>query len=480
MELDSSLQDAALRLDVVSKKTTSAGPPVAAAQASSAAPVAAPAVDSVALQVKEFLTKGDIFFSQGRLDEAKTEWEQALRLDPGNASAQESLKKLETLRAEDQARKEAERAQKAKEEEEAKASKEKDAQLASLLSAGQAAFDAGNYDDAIAQWQEALKQDPQNAIAQANLASAQQMKSSREKETQISGLLQQGQASFDAGNYDDAIAKWEEIMKMDPGNAIAQMNLASAQQMKAAAEAQAAAPAVEPAPAADETPSQEQAAAPEISQRQQDASEAKIKDGISSGDLYAQVGDWPAAIQEYQKVLAIDPANTQAQEKLAEAQKALTEKENAAKKAEQEKLDKERKMAQSISALLTQGEVYFKDGAFDEAIDLWTQVLEISPNDPTAKAKIAQARDLKLARDQRKKKELEAKEFAKQRAMIRIKEAQLKQKKEAATAEGGAFRPAGAATAKAPKKKLHLAKKRDAFLDERFLDETLASITSDY
>ena len=53
----------------------------------------------------------------------------------------------------------------------------------------------------------------------------------------------------------------------------------------------------------------------------------------------------------------------------------------------------------------------------------------------------------------------------------------MKQKKEAAPAEGAFRLPE---QAQAPKKKLHLAKKRDAFLDERFLDETLASITSDY
>ncbi len=433
-ELDPSLKEALARVDIITQKTS--GNATAQVQATALASQ----TDTMALQVKECVTRGELFFNQGQLNEAQAQWQEALRLDPSNAAAQESLNKLTQLRNADEAKVKQEQAQKSQEEEAENAKKQAEAKITDLLTQGQTSFDASNYDDAIAKWKEVLQLDPGNAVAKMNLESAEKMKASAQKPA-------------------------EEALPAAP--------VPAAETPAAEAPAEKVPPAATEAPATETAAPAAQAPAP-VEERVQKASTQKIDEGLSSGDLYLDIKDYASAIKEYKKVLDMDPANARAKEKIDQAQKALTAKNEEIKAVEQKKVAHEK----NVSGLLTQGEVQFKQGNFDEAIQIWSEILEADPANSVAQDKIAEAKDLKIARDTRIKKEMEAKEFAKQRALVRIKEAQLKQKKEEVSAEG-AYRAPEAATAKAPKKKLHLAKKRDAFLDERFLDETLASITSD-
>ncbi len=345
------------------------------------------------LNAQEMLARADIYFEQGRMEDAQKEWESALLLDPVNKSAQQALKRLADLRTRDKAQ---------------------------------------------------IEQKEQKETQQE-----EQFSKRRQWEANIARLLKDGQALFDGGAYAEAIDKWSEVLVHDPKNSVAPLNIALARKMMA--------PAGQAAPEAALSKSKE-----------------AIQEALSTGDLFMNIGDHTAAIEEYQKVLDMDPANTVAKAKLIAAQQAMAKSgvsslEAAKRGALAGKLE-DKKKAKNIMGLLTQGEVKFKEASFDDAIEIWTQVLEINPANDQARERIAEARDLKLSFAKTKKRSAEAVEFTKQKALIKIKEAQLKKKK--AVFEEGSFRPAGLAGIAAPaKKKLSLAKKEDALLDERYSEE---------
>ncbi len=402
LELDPTLKHALSRIDAVNREIA------LIPSKSQEAAVLAPASDMLAVRIKEFMTKGEIYFSQGQMTEAGMEWRKVLKVDPENTQARAALDKLAVLKAQDDAAIDRELMEQVDEDRNAKKENQKALRLAQLIKQAQAFCDAGSYDGAITRWQEALGLDPENSIVKAGLDNARKMK------------------------------------------------------------AQPAAPQ----PAAGEKPVPAPVAT--ISEVEQKARQANIKEALSSGDLFMQIKDYSSAIEEYENVLSLDPSHAEAKEKIVQARMALGMNEQEARNVAPKKKTKEQK----ISSLLTNGEVQFKEGSFDQAIEVWNKVLQMEPSNSTARDKIMEAKDLKMSFDTRKKKDVDAREFIKQRALVRIKEAQLKGKKTITQADGG-FRASQPVPEKTPKKRLCLAKNRDAFLDERFVEETQVSVTQE-
>lgn len=76
-------------------------------------------------------------------------------------------------------------------------------------------YKKGNIRGAIVKWQEGLNTDPNNAQLKAYIKSAEEK---LEIASNLPRILAEGLDIYKKGQIEDAIAKWEEVLKFDPGN----------------------------------------------------------------------------------------------------------------------------------------------------------------------------------------------------------------------------------------------------------------------
>ncbi len=212
--------------------TTPAPTPVPVATAAPPPKFEAPAgkAASIALAASDAFGKGDY-------DKAIQKAQEALREDPGSTAAQKIL---------DQARNGKEAHGKLAAARTALASKD-------FARARQIAQDASR----TAPWDEQVNGvlneiSRAEAAEQAQAASAAQAKALQEKsarETEINTLLSRATAALGSDKFDEAVALYSEVLKIDPGNGPAQSGQIGAMTAKRAALAAAAAAAATTAPA---------------------------------------------------------------------------------------------------------------------------------------------------------------------------------------------------------------------------------------
>jgi len=113
-----------------------------------------------------------------------------------------------------------------------------------LSSQANGQFRAGEFDAAIATWQEVLNIDPANADAAAAIASIEEEKvaseeraKEQEKQEQMAGHLQTAGELEDAGDLAGARAEWEKLAALDEGNSEAADNISRLDGALSAAEA---------------------------------------------------------------------------------------------------------------------------------------------------------------------------------------------------------------------------------------------------
>lgn len=87
--------------------------------------------------------------------------------------------------------------------------------LKDIILEGLNIYKKGNIQGAIVKWQEGLNIDPQNQQIKSYIKSAQEK---LEIINNLPNLLNEGIEIYKKGNINDAINKWEEVLKIDPGN----------------------------------------------------------------------------------------------------------------------------------------------------------------------------------------------------------------------------------------------------------------------
>jgi twitching motility protein PilT len=151
----------------------------------------------VAVQSME---RGTSFFRRQMWAEATLEFKKVLSEDPGNEQAKIYLKEIQ-----DQA---------------AKAGSV--TEVKTVVARGLSLFQEDKVQEAMAQWNEALKSDPDNAQAKAYLKGAQERLAALEK---TRGYTQQGVQAYQSGDLLGAIKAWEEALKADSRNEQAELYL---------------------------------------------------------------------------------------------------------------------------------------------------------------------------------------------------------------------------------------------------------------
>jgi len=121
------------------------------------------------------------------------------------------------------------------------------------------------------------------------------------------------------------------------------------------------------------------------------------------GQMHMRKGQYAEAIEEYQQVLALNPDDTGAQSMLQEAlDKAREVPGQASSSAPVEAV--EASAPEEKLATITVAEIYIKKGAFEEAVEVFNEILQSDPGNKVAKAKLAEIIELK---DKRAKEEAE-------------------------------------------------------------------------
>lgn len=112
------------------------------------------------------------------------------------------------------------------------------------------------------------------------------------------------------------------------------------------------------------------------------AATASIAPILAAATAAVAASDFDAAVAKYTEALAVDPANADAVEGMAEARRG-----------------RDRARAASLKASVNNGEQKLLDGAYDEAISLFELVLKTDPAHPEALDGIARARRAKSAEE---------------------------------------------------------------------------------
>jgi type II secretory pathway component GspD/PulD (secretin) len=149
-------------------------------------------------EYQSYMAKGTRHFEQGRYHDAISEFNRALLLKPDSREAKRAIIKASREIA-------------ARSDVPDIEAIEKD-RLDFHLTKGTEYYDKEKYDEAIAEWQEALRIDPDNKLAQSLIEAG--------KRAKVDVLMEKGHDEFFAGRIDEAIAIWEEAHEITPSSRV--------------------------------------------------------------------------------------------------------------------------------------------------------------------------------------------------------------------------------------------------------------------
>ncbi len=289
-------------------------------------------------------------------------------------------------------------------------------------------FESGDIVPAGQIWQAILKKKPDHEIARAGLykvklyfdaratqdglVSQQPNREAGEAQTaqgappasrdpEVTGLLEQGCALYDAGHVAEALRRWVQVLAKEPENVLAKGYINGAQRTLGQPSSEEGAPAAGSPTPGPRGPVSGSTAAPE---REVD-SDRLLRDGCTLFDM----GQMEDALKKWEQILAHDPGHSLAKAYVQDARKELglppleagarpviTAGEAVATEslpvagAEDERLD----------GLIRDGVQLYDLGMIQEASQKWQQALDLVPGHTDAEAYLAMARrDLEVSAD---------------------------------------------------------------------------------
>lgn len=223
---------------------------------------------------------------------------------------------------------------------------------------------------------------------------------------ELAQLLERGCALYDAGQTEEAIAAWEEVLARDSANALAKGYLTAARRTLGREEAsgahravrdtgalpEAPAPAPEPPPPAPAPEPPGLAATPPSSPEEV---ERLVRDGCTLFDM----GQAMDALRKWEEALALDPGHALARGYVADARRELGIQGDLTKAPAPAPApvpaapvgvpDDE---AERYAQLVREGTQLYDMGMAQEAVHKWEQALILRPGHPEAEGYLAMAR----------------------------------------------------------------------------------------
>lgn len=307
--------------------------------------------------VEHYLSEGSKASLEGEFRRAIDNWERVLKLDPQNSNAQKFIKtaqnKLEAQVREhtDQAEQYIRQNQHQQAYRELRAAlkldptsktaladldrvklrqKEKD-EIRTAVALDQ--IKRGNVKAAITEFRNTLKSDPNNLIAKQYLSKIQ-----NEQKSGTDSTYRRGIELLSTGQYREAVANLEQALEMDSSNQAIKNLLFKART------------------------------------KLRDA----VKAALARGTELAANGRVAEAKEKFNEVLALDPENEQANDRLRKLTGTSVTAKTAVSKEE-------------IKKMYYDGVSYYLDGQNRRAIDIWRKILTLDPDNQEAKSSIAKA-----------------------------------------------------------------------------------------
>jgi tetratricopeptide (TPR) repeat protein len=279
--------------------------------------------------------------------------------------------------------------------------KKKLADYQAHLDAGRAAMTTQRFDEAVREFQAALKVLPGDATAALNLKTAQNRLAAgadlAKRQDAFADLMQRAQAALNAKRPDQAVPLLQEALKLFPDDKNARKSLQAAKLDAATAEAEynrllalgdAAmtrnrfeeanrlyTQAAQVLPGDPDATAKAQAAANAVTDRQ--AALVAYQRFMTQAALDMENLRYAGAIRNYQEALRVVPGDANALQGLADARAAVAV--------------QVRQRGQS-DALMQRGTAALQKLQFAEAIQIYTDALRIVPNDPRALRGLSQAK----------------------------------------------------------------------------------------
>jgi hypothetical protein len=362
------------------------------------------------LEFEKLITKGDQSLSSKNYTDAIAQYGSALAIDFDNNTANAKIAAAQKAKDDEDARLQAEADAKAKAEADAANAAElarKKAEFEKLITQGDKSLNSKNFDEALNQYNAALGLDIDNAAANAKIAAAQKAKSDEEariaaeadakakadaeaaaaaelarKKAEFEKLVREGDSNLGTKRFDNAIENYNAALAIGYDNNAANAKIAEAEKQKAEEEARRKAMDL--------------------------AARTKLfNEKIAQGDNLVSQKNYEDAILSYKEALELNIDNPLAQSKIDGAQKVLDAIVLARKKAQ-------------FTKLITDGDLAVNQKKYEQAINLYTDALNIDYDNSTANQKLDNAKKLDEA-EKKRLADLAAKKQAELDEMLRKK-----------------------------------------------------------
>lgn len=235
------------------------------------------------------------------------------------------------------------------------AEKDKAEKIAALIKEGNQAFVAKTFDDALAKFKEVLTLEGSNAVATEKIAEingilAEQQKN-KDLEDKFNAMVKAGDDFNTAKKYAEALAKYKEAIGLKPDSAV-EIKIQEVQKKI-----------------------DEAASAAEL--------ETNFSKLVSEGAAAITAKDYPTALAKYEAALALKSSDTGVTTKISEIKKLMNEQQAANQKLE------------TINRLIQEGTELMEGGVMDgvqlePAKAKFNEVLALDPQNAIAKAKITE------------------------------------------------------------------------------------------
>ncbi|MFO8130429.1 MAG: hypothetical protein R6T99_11065 [Bacteroidales bacterium] len=263
------------------------------------------------------LEQADRFLETGNYEEAMDKYDEAASLKPGETYPAEKLEEVRQEMARQKALDEA---------------------YDQALATAEELMDKGMYEDALAKYEEAANQKPEQKLPQQKISEVRNIMDeiAREKaiDEKYAEAVQLGEASMKAEKYAEALSRFEQAKEIKPGEAHPENKIIEIN---------------------------------EILREIEEEKEKAYNIALSRGDNFLEQKDYREAITAYKTALSIKPAEVYPKEKMDAAEELY--------KAELETLKK------SYRKIIAEADGYFRDNIYDQALDKYAEAHALLPDE---------------------------------------------------------------------------------------------------
>jgi tetratricopeptide (TPR) repeat protein len=310
---------------------------------------------------KAAIDEGDRLTNEKKFDEARTSYEKALDIYPGDKIVQRKITELDKISG---------------------LSLQNERVYKNATAEADRLYAAKDYEGAKAKYTEAMKALPQNGYPQTKIDEINTIVQQQQQERQVkldtdkkyNDLIAKANAAYTSKNYEIATDFYQQAIEVKPDAAFPRQKIVDigplmAQQKK------------------------------EMSEKE--ANDKAYTEAIAMGQNALQNNDFNAAKQHFNRALLMRPEESLPRQKISEVDKKVQEKQMAEAQADKAA------MQQKVTKSLDDGDAYLTQKNLDAAEEAYRLAIQLDPNDLYAKQQLNKVKSMQLAANAQKQQAME-------------------------------------------------------------------------